>query len=331
MCCRDSLEQRLRGLVALDVDDRLADDRTRVGGLVHDLEQRDARPREPGEDRPRDRGPAAMAGQESRVHAERSFTCKCEKRRAHELRPADHEDQLGIELADRLDRLLVVDVRGLDQHRSARLGNFVERTLAGAVRIDRARKRDDPDDLSACAASGLEARSADRVEAHPDRAHLSAMLSSYSTADGGPASRPRWMRIQLCRARRTRSAASPAESATTTITPAPGTSSSFRPARPSTPARRSRRNCSGMASVRRPPIKHARYRPEQEPEEQSEVDVPGCPVRSACDVEEHRRVEDVRADHLVGPEREDDEQGEAEEDAASDRGEADDEASRGRR
>ena len=88
------------------------------------------------------------------------------------------------------------------KHRSARLGDLVERTLAGAVRIDGARKRDDSDDLSARAASGLEARPADRVEAHPDRAHLSAMLSSYSTADGALASRPRWIRIQLCRARK---------------------------------------------------------------------------------------------------------------------------------
>ena len=67
-------------------------------------------------------------------------------------------------------------------------------------------------------------------------------------------------------------------------------------------------------------------RAEQEPAQDAEVDVPGGPVRRARDVQQDRRVEDVRPDDLVCAEREDDEQRQTEEDAAPHRRESDDEA-----
>src|SRR5262249_61067155 len=171
-----------------------------------------------------------------------------------ELRPADDEDAPRVELSDRIQRLGSVDVARLDE-RGIELGrDVVERALPRALGIDRARQRHDSHDLGPGLRSCLEAVAPDRVEAHPDGPHRRAMLPSYSTVDGTPGVRPLRKRIQLCRASHTRRPTAPADSATMTIAPAPGTFSSLIPASPSTPARSSRSRCSGMERGRRPPM-----------------------------------------------------------------------------
>jgi hypothetical protein len=67
------------------------------------------------QDRPRDRRAAAVAGKERRVHAEDASGSEGDEAVPDELRPADDEDQRGVEPANGLDRLGRVDVRRLDQ------------------------------------------------------------------------------------------------------------------------------------------------------------------------------------------------------------------------
>ena len=86
---------------------------------------------------------------------------------ADELRPADHEDRVGAERVDGLDRLRRIDVGRLDKGSA----HVVERALAGAVRVDRPRQGDDADDLGPGLASREQAVATDRVEADPDGAH----------------------------------------------------------------------------------------------------------------------------------------------------------------
>ena len=172
----DAREERRRGLVAGDVQRRLADDRAGVGGRVDDLEERHARAGESGEDRPRDRRTPAMPWEERRVHAEDALSRERDERVADELRPADDEDELGLELANRREGLLGVDVAGLVETAPRRRCDLVERALPRAIGVDRPGQRHDSDDLGAHVCSRLEAVAADRVEAHPDRAHRRAMV-----------------------------------------------------------------------------------------------------------------------------------------------------------
>ena len=60
----------------------------------------------------------AVARQQGRVHSEHAFAREREERLADDLGPAHDEDQLRIELADRLERLGCVDVRRLDERRA---------------------------------------------------------------------------------------------------------------------------------------------------------------------------------------------------------------------
>ena len=98
---------------------------------------------------------------------------------AHELRPADDEHELRFELPDRGQRLVSVDVTCLVQHGAEASRDLVEGALARAIRVDRPRQGDHADDLGARSRGRLEAVAADRVEAHPDRAHRRAMLPRY--------------------------------------------------------------------------------------------------------------------------------------------------------
>ena len=127
----------------------LPDDRTGVCGGIDDLEQRHAGPRQAREDRPRDRCASAMTRQQRRVHAEDALPRERDERVAHELRPADDEDQLRIEGSDGRQRLVGVDVRRLDDLRAEPGRNLVERALARAVRVDGPGQRDDADDVRA--------------------------------------------------------------------------------------------------------------------------------------------------------------------------------------
>ena len=129
----DPLEERRRGVVRLDVDDGLADDRAGVRGRVDDLEQRDAGARETGEDRPRDRCAAAVTREQRRVHAEDALTRERDERLADELVPADDEDELGLELAERVQRRVRVEVVRLEVLRSEPRGDVVEAAACGAV------------------------------------------------------------------------------------------------------------------------------------------------------------------------------------------------------
>src|SRR5205823_79571 len=90
----------------------------------------------------------------------------------------DDEDQVGPERANGRERLLRVDVGGLDDLRAEPLRNVVEGALARPRRIDRPGERDDPDDLAADLCARLQAAPADHVEADPDRPH------GYSTGSG---------------------------------------------------------------------------------------------------------------------------------------------------
>ena len=87
----DAVEERRGRVVRLDVDDRLADDGAGVRGRVHDLEQRHARARETGENRPRDRCAPAVTRQQRRVHAEHALARGGDERLVDELVPADDE------------------------------------------------------------------------------------------------------------------------------------------------------------------------------------------------------------------------------------------------
>ncbi len=175
---REAVEQRGRRLVGGDVHLDLADDRARVGSRIDDLEERHTGASEPGEDRPRDRGAPPVPREQGRVHPEHALACERDERIADQLRPADDEDQLGLELGDRRESGFGVDVACLVEHRTERRGDVVERALPRSTRVDRAGKGHDADDLRSRLGSRLQAVAADRVEADPDRAHRGAMLSS---------------------------------------------------------------------------------------------------------------------------------------------------------
>ena len=96
---------------------------------------------------------------------------------ADELRPADDEDRLGSQRrAIGVKGLLGVDVTGLVEDGPETGCDLVERALPRAIGIDRPGQRDDSHDLRTHVGSRLEAVAADRVEAHPDRAHRRAMV-----------------------------------------------------------------------------------------------------------------------------------------------------------
>ncbi len=97
------------------------------------------------------------------------------------------------------------------------------------------------------------------------------------------------------------------------------------PARPRTPASRKRSGRSGIESVRRPPTSTPGIEPSRSQAEDLEVDVAGRPVRRPGDVQKGSGVKDVRADDLVGAQREDDEERQPEEDPAPHGRQADDE------
>src|SRR5207302_2402365 len=101
---RELVEERRRRLFAVDGDLDLPHDWAGVGGGVDDLEERDPGLREAAEDRPGDRGPAPVTGQQRRVHAEDAARGEGEYLAAHELRPTDHEDRVGPQRAYGLDR-----------------------------------------------------------------------------------------------------------------------------------------------------------------------------------------------------------------------------------
>ncbi len=151
----DPREEGCRGFIGCYVERHLTDNRAGVRSRIDDLEERHPRTRESGEDRPRNRRPAAMPGEQGRVHSEDALAREVDERVADELRPPDDEDQLGLELANCGDRLLRVYVTRLVDDGSEPLGNFVERALAGAVRVARAGQRHDTDYLRANARSRL--------------------------------------------------------------------------------------------------------------------------------------------------------------------------------
>ena len=82
---RQSLVQRRRRLVGRDRDLDLADDRPGVGGRIGDLEERHAGLREAAENRPRDRRPPTVTGQERRMHAVHGPSRRREERIPDEL------------------------------------------------------------------------------------------------------------------------------------------------------------------------------------------------------------------------------------------------------
>ncbi len=97
MSLGELLEERRRSLVRSDADDALPDDEPRVGSRIEDLEERDACPREAGQDRPRNRSATTVTGKQRRVHPEDAHstpTHKGDEVVSHELRPPDDEDQL---------------------------------------------------------------------------------------------------------------------------------------------------------------------------------------------------------------------------------------------
>ena len=110
------------------------------------------------------------------MHPEDAFAGKGDERILDELGPPDDEDQLGLERRNCRQCLLGVDVARLVQDGTEASGNLVERALPRAIGIDRPGQRDDSNDLGAHVGSRLEAVAADRVEAHPDRAHRRAMV-----------------------------------------------------------------------------------------------------------------------------------------------------------
>ena len=70
------------------------------------------------------------------MHPEHASRRESDERVAHELRPADDEDQLGLEPANRLDRRPGVDVTRLDELRTELCRDLVERALTGTARVD---------------------------------------------------------------------------------------------------------------------------------------------------------------------------------------------------
>ena len=173
---REPLEERRGRLVGSDGNLYPADDRARVGGRIRDLEERDARRRQAGEDRPGNRGSTAVAGEEGRVHPEHTPRAEGDEAVADELRPTDHEGQLRGGLTERGEGLRTVDVSRLDEAGAEPGGNVVERALPGALRVDGAGKRYDRDHLGAARGGGLEALAADHVEAHPGDPHGFAIV-----------------------------------------------------------------------------------------------------------------------------------------------------------
>ena len=176
VCLGDAREERRRGLVAGDVQSHLADDRAGVGAastisksvtpvraspvrIVHGI---GARPRCRG------RSVGCMPKTPSRASAMNGSRTSC-----------DHPTtkiELGLELANRRGGLLGVDVTGLVEVGPETRCDLVERALPRAIGVDRPRQRDDSDDLGPHVGRRLEAVAADRVEAHPDRAHRRAMV-----------------------------------------------------------------------------------------------------------------------------------------------------------
>src|SRR4029079_18314722 len=110
------------------------------------------------------------------VHSEDAFTRERHKRVVHELRPTDDEDQLRLELPEGIQRLERIDIPRLDEGCVEACRNVVERALPRAIWVARAGEGHDPDDLCPSLGGRLQAVAADRVEAHPDRAHRGAML-----------------------------------------------------------------------------------------------------------------------------------------------------------
>ena len=168
-----------------------------------------------------------------------------------------------------VERLVGVDVAVSTSVAPRRCGDLVERALARAARVDRPRKRHDPDDFGARVRSRLEAVAADRVEADPDRAHRRAMLPSSSPRRLAARRRSgRAGRGSSCGARARRAARRRRRRARRRRSmPAPGTSSSLIPASPSTPASRSRSALLGDREREPAADQHAGDRAEQEPEE----------------------------------------------------------------
>ena len=91
----------------------------------------------------------SVARQQRRMHSEDAFARELDERIPHELRPADDEDELRLELPDGGKRLVRVDVARLVQHGAKASRDVVEGALAGAVRVDRAWQRDHAHDLGA--------------------------------------------------------------------------------------------------------------------------------------------------------------------------------------
>src|SRR5439155_9755715 len=89
-----------------------------------------------------------------------------------------------LELADRGHGPGRVHIVGLEEPRIQPRRHVVERALAGPIRIDRARQRDDADDLRARARSSDETLTPDRVEADPDRPHSAEDPTGRDLAQG---------------------------------------------------------------------------------------------------------------------------------------------------
>ena len=129
-----------------------------------------------------------MAREQRRVHPVHGTARSRDERVADELRPADDEDHLGVEGANGRDHLGCVDVGFLDQICAKPGCDVVERALAGAIRVDRSRQRDDADNLCTGRRGRLEAVEADDVEADPDRPQGGANTSRALCAQRLPSS-----------------------------------------------------------------------------------------------------------------------------------------------
>jgi hypothetical protein len=94
---------------------------------------------------------------------------RLDERLAHELRPPDHEGHVRLERRDGRDGIGCVDVGRFYEPAAETGRDVVERALTRAIRVDRAGKRDDTDDVRTGSCRRLEAVAADDVEADPDR------------------------------------------------------------------------------------------------------------------------------------------------------------------
>ena len=79
-----------------------------------------------------------MTWKQRRVHAEDTVASELDEGIAHELRPADDEDQVGVEQSHGRKGLVGVHVAGLVEFSSEALRNVVEGALPRSVRVDRA-------------------------------------------------------------------------------------------------------------------------------------------------------------------------------------------------